>query len=387
MRHILLAATLLLAGSIGAAAQKRAARGGKKPAAKTEATATALQLADMAPATARLQVIDSVVCDREDFFSHIPLSKDCGEITTYDTFFAADGKRRGGAYVYVNEFADKCFYNDSTASGKSQLYTAEKIGGKWQRSRLVDELGNEYENVNYPYLMPDGVTLYFSATNKGNSFGGRDIFMTRLNSDSMKFYKPENAGLPYNSTADDICCIIDDMNQLGWLVSDRFQPKGKVCVYTFIPTSSRWTDGNPSMPEKRLEALARLTSIKDTWADANAVKEAKNRLAELKKSVRHTGTDTQSIAFPVNDNTVYRSVADFKSPTGRELYTKLTAMKKQMETDGKTLDIMRQAYSKAAATERNRIGTAIMKLEDEQLSLGKRIKELEKKIRNAENLL
>lgn len=33
--------------------------------------------------------------------------------------------------------------------------------------------------------------------------------------------------------------VIDEAKQLGWFVSDRYQPEGKVCVYLFIPNDNR----------------------------------------------------------------------------------------------------------------------------------------------------
>ena len=49
------------------------------------------------------------------------------------------------------------------------------------------------------------------------------------------FYIPDNYGLPYNSTANDYFLAIDERNNLGWLISDRYQPEDKVCIYIFVP--------------------------------------------------------------------------------------------------------------------------------------------------------
>ena len=86
--------------------------------------------------------------------------------------------------------------------------------------------------------MADGVTLYFAAQGV-NSMGGYDIFMSTFDLDKGVFYSPENIGLPFNSTANDYLLAIDDINHLGWLVTDRRQPEDKVCIYTFVPTASR----------------------------------------------------------------------------------------------------------------------------------------------------
>lgn len=41
--------------------------------------------------------------------------------------------------------------------------------------------------------------------------------------------------------------VIDEFNNLGWFASDRYQPEGKVCVYVFIPASSKQVYNYESM--------------------------------------------------------------------------------------------------------------------------------------------
>lgn len=375
----------ILSLSYSAMAQKRQVKS-KAKAVQTEAAAPSILMEDVLPATAKLVFVDSVVCSKDEFMSHIPLTRDCGRFVPHDEFFGKTGKAHNGSYVYENEFGDRCFYIDSTANAGKKMFTAEKLGGKWQTTRMVDELGNDFTDINYPYLMPDGVTLYFSAVNKNNSLGGHDIFMTRLDSESMRFYKPENIGLPYNSSANDYCCIIDDMNSLGWLVTDRFQPKGKVCVYTFIPSSERWTDGHSNISGKKLEVLAKITSIKDTWTDKKIVDDAKNRLKGLESQIPDGSSQNRDFMFVVNDNTVYKDISSFKSPTGRQMYSKLAEMKSSLQTDKRTLDLLRRQYSTAKGRDRKTISENIMILEKGTAKETDAIRDLEKKIRNAENL-
>ena len=46
-------------------------------------------------------------------------------------------------------------------------------------------------------------------------------------------------GFPFNSYANDYMLVIDETCNVGWFASDRYQPEGKVCIYTFIPNESR----------------------------------------------------------------------------------------------------------------------------------------------------
>ena len=73
---------------------------------------------------------------------------------------------------------------------------------------------------NYPYLTPDGKTLYFSS--KGhNSMGGYDIFKCTRADSSAAWSKPVNMGYPINSTYDDMLFIPDTVHQLAAYTSNR----------------------------------------------------------------------------------------------------------------------------------------------------------------------
>lgn len=352
---------------------------------------TGVVMQDLIPATAKLVIVDSIVTNKNDFMQHIPLSKACGKIMRYNDVFKDDKHHNDSKLIYINDFGDRCFFNDSTANGESLLFTAEKLGGKWQKPRALTELGADFQDADFPYLMPDGVTLYFSAKNKEKALGGRDIFMTRLNTDSMTFYKPENVGLPYNSNADEFCCIIDDINNLGWFVTNRRQPSGKVCIYTFVPTTKRWTDDNDEMSEKKLEGFAAITKIADTWTDKTEVNEAKNRLKSLleKNSSNDIAgsTNDSRLFFPVNDKIVYTSIDDFKSETGKKLFLEVKELKKEKENVLGQLGNLRVSYSNGNNAEKAKLSKTIIKLENYSENISSKIKIIEKKIRNAENLM
>ena len=86
-----------------------------------------------------------------------------------------------------------------------------------------------------------------------------------MNTDT--YLAPENVGMPFNSPTTIIVYVIDEFNNLGWFASDRYQPEGKVCVYVFIPASSKQVYNYENMDKSKLIKLAQLHSIKDTWTN------------------------------------------------------------------------------------------------------------------------
>lgn len=375
---------LLLTTCIAAQAQTKKKTTAKKAAVeKTDEQERAEMMYErMLSSTAQLLVIDSAVVDFADFINKIPLNKESGHISTYDAFFKTTGQP--SSYVHVNEFGNKAFFSKTDDNGHSRLYMADKLGGKWTGIRELSEFGDEFEDINYPFMMPDGTTLYFSAKGK-NGLGGYDIYVTRYDTDSARFYRPENLGLPYNSTGNDYFCLTDDFDELGWLVTDRRQADGKVCIYTFVPSQSRDVYDEELVDEDKLNSLAELRSIQDTWTDDGQIDAARKRQAAL--LARNNAVAKKAITFIVNDNTVYTSATDFKSPTNRERFAKLQEMKKDADEMAERLTAMRQNYSKGNTAAKNRLGSSIIKAEKSLETLRENIHKLEKEIRNTENMI
>lgn len=336
----------------------------------------------MLSSTARILFIDSVVADKSDFLDKIPLNKESGMIGTYNDIFSTSGNL--SSFVYINEFGNKMFFSISDDDGQHRLYSADKLDGQWTNRKSIDEFGDEFEDINYPFMMSDGVTLYFSAKSK-NGLGGYDIYVTMYDADSARFYKPENIGLPYNSKANDYYCIIDEFDEIGWLVTDRNQPEGKVCIYVFAPSSSREVYDGDAIGEVRLRNLAGITSIKDTWTDEKQLAAARVRLARLLHLKDESKAD--GIRFIVNDDTVYSSIEDFKSSENRERFIELSSKKKAFSAIAEKLDIYRKQYSLSNIEGKRRLTKTIKDLEEKYETFSLDISSLEKEIRNAENRL
>lgn len=325
----------------------------------------------MLESTAKIMVIDSAVVDKDDFLSSIPFNKELGTITY--------GK---GVSSYSNGYGDRRIYASGDSVSGRYLYITDKIGGKWNTAKKIDYFDSSLHSYEYPFLMSDGITLYFSA--KGSkSMGGYDIFTTNYDSDKGQFFDPVNYGLPYNSTANDYLLAIDDMDSLGWLVSDRFQPEGKVCIYTFVPTTTRKSFENDDIDDAELTGYAKLQKISDTWQFGNR-REALDRLNKLKELNLSKNNSKDKILFVVNDDIIYTKLSDFKTETSRKQFAELISLKEKVKTEEADISDMYDDYH-AAAKNRKRSMTA--KIKDAETSLDNlrnEINSLEKKIRKEE---
>ena len=326
-----------------AKAAVKAAKGAKP--APVIPTAEDLNFAKLLQSTAKVMFIDSLVTDADDVLKHIPLSSSCGKISIKKS---KDGK--GNEYFYTNEFEDKR-YSSVLKDSCHVLMVEERLGKRWDTAKKVELEG--VEDIICPYMMSDGVTLYFAAKGGEDSMGLYDIYYTVYDSDSHSFYKPQSLGLPFNSFGDETYYIIDEFNDLGYLVSNRRQPEGKTCIYIFQPTETRETYDVENMPEIELDRLARLKAIKDSQKDEEVLKSALSRLSAASQ-VKSTKKN-HSFEFTINEKLVYHNISDFRSSANQNLFPTYLTMKNNVETREKQLEDMRAKYHNGNKTLADRI--------------------------------
>lgn len=334
------------------------------------------------PSTAQIMFIDSVVTPKASFLESIPISREIGTLTTYNIYFGVDDQP-DNSFVYVNEMGNKRYFSKPGDDGLSRLYMQDRLGDTWSEAHEIADFDEEYTDIGCPFVLGDGVTMYFSA--KGaNSIGGSDLFVTRYDTEGSRFYMPENIGLPFNSRGDDLYYIVDEINGLGWLVTNRNQPADTVCVYTFVPSQSRTAYDN--VEGEQLERLASISAIADTWTDKAAYGEAMVRLEALRYEVKNNGAkEHDDIAFVINDEVTYHDKSEFRLKTSSEKFDKLIAKRKTLSDNEQRLMLLRDKYASANAKSRNGMRNDILSLEQSVEKLRMEIRQDEKDIRNAEN--
>ncbi len=145
-----------------------------------------------------------------------------------------------------------------TSDGGRQLVESHLLAdGTWEQPQSLGE-ALEGISANYPFLQPDGTTLYFAARGD-ESLGGYDIFISR--NDGDEFLQPQNIGMPYNSPYDDYLLAIDELTGAGWWATDRNRLDGKITIYVFVPQDLRI---NYAVNDPELTNRAFITSIKST---------------------------------------------------------------------------------------------------------------------------
>jgi hypothetical protein len=280
----------------------------------------------------------------------------------------------------MNQLGDKIFYAYPTGERRQyNLFTQIRLSDKWGDEKKLPANINAESNTNYPFILTDGVTIYFASEGNG-SIGGYDLFVTRYNIQSDSYLTPEQLGMPFNSLANDYLMVIDETKGLGWFVSDRNQPEDKVCVYLFIPDEQRRRIEGNDIEMKRSRAL--VTSIADSRKPEADYTEL-IRLAHAAMPAER-GEMRRDFEFIVNNQLVYYVWEDFKSPEARDFYEKYLNTGKQIETLAKRLDELRATYARRNRTGKEELKPAILQAEEQLYTLLQQPPSLEKRARNAE---
>lgn len=330
--------------------------------------------------TENVQVIDSIVVDKDQILSTYFLSEDCGMLEMYNNFF--ETSKQVASTVYINAKGDQAYYARTDGFGKFTLYTQSKLLDTWSDEKPLFPVETEKADNNYPFVLGDGLTLYFASKGNG-SIGGYDLFITRYNTNTSTYLASEQMGMPFNSPANDYLMVIDEAKGVGWFVSDRFQPEGKVCVYLFIPDETRKRIENTD-DEEWLRKRAALMSISDTWVNGNNYAEQIS-LARTDTDASHKKIE-HDFEFIVNDQTTYNSWNEFKSPEAKSFYEKVLGLKKQIENLEQRLEEARTSYSKGNKAAREQLKPTILNAENELATLFTQKNSWIKKARNTENM-
>ena len=364
---ILLLAILL---SLPMAAQKRKRNTRPKPAPVVEEPQEDPRITNMREMTQQIIIVDSIVVNKDQFLASIRLSSECGQLMNTGASF----RNQLQGTLYLNEMGNKVYFSQPDGH-QQQLYTADKLGNEWSKPQPLQGLSEGIDEASYPFMLTDGLTFYFAGKGE-ESIGGYDIFMTRYDSRSGSFLKPENIGMPFNSEANDYMYAIDEANRIGYFASDRRQPEGKVCIYIFIPSDTRKTYDNSKYTEEQIRNFADIASIADTWGDGSERKAALDRIKS-----KYATHDIPGQLVSTGDGA---SAVEFHSKEANSLYQKLLKEQNALDIVNSNLDMLRQKYHKANASERNSMKSEILKLEEQALQLNTSVKQLTKATRNAE---
>lgn len=311
-------------------------------------------------------IIDSTVVDKTDFIKKMKFTRELGTLSQNNEF---DGLKNIALSVFTTQRGDRQYFADME-NGNIDLFTKYKLLENWTEAEPLADLNSE-ANENFPFLMLDGVTLYFASDGE-ESMGGYDIFITRLNTSDNRFLKPENIGMPFNSPFNDYMMVIDELNKVGWFVSDRYLPEGKVAIYQFIPNAEKRI-----IRSENQDSIINKAQIKEFTILDDAVK------LSLQKTESKNTSSVNKIF--INDKISYSDASDFKSNEARNHFYQIEKLNEELKASTIELETLRESFANARNEENRRnIGSKIFTLEARLREIKPQIDKLTVKMRNEE---
>ena len=293
-----------------------------------------------------VQIIDSIIVDKNRFLDAYHLSSMSGSL----------GYMKDGSVFFENQLHDKRYYPYSPKEELStRLYSQQHYSNEWTEQQLLQIPGENMGNQQYPFVMPDGITIYFASTNE-KTIGGYDIFVTRYNSTNNTCYIPEQLGMPFNSIYNDYMLAIDEFNRVGYFASDRFMKPDDVVIYTFIPNEGKNILESKSVDE--LKRRAQIVSIRDSWRPEQNYAGLLNEIKEM--IAQEAQQEKRDFVFVIQDDRVYYVLDDFRDQKAKETYVQALALKEKESVLARQLDESRLSYAKGSAATKKVLSSSIL---------------------------
>lgn len=146
------------------------------------------------------------------------------ELPEYLPCFTADGN----TMIYTSQYA-----------GQEDFFQSEKIDGEWTKGINLGEPVNTMDNEGAQTISADGRFLVYTACNRREDFGSCDLyFAENING---QWTKPENIGMPVNSSAWDSQPSLSADGRTLYFVSSRVGGQGGKDIWvTYKMRNGKW---------------------------------------------------------------------------------------------------------------------------------------------------
>lgn len=315
-----------------------------------------------------IEIIDSVTVDKKNFLKYYNFSKDIGKLTVESK--RKSDKLQYEQVTYTTERGDRMYYSDLNGNN-TDIFSSFRLLDEWSEPKNLSDNVNSKHNENYPFLMLDGLTLFYASDGEG-SLGGYDIFMTKFSPNTRDFLLPENIGFPFNSPYNDYMMVIDEQRNIGWFASDRFLPQGRVTIYSFEHKPQK--EYFRSEDEMMLRNVARLKTFR---------RAEKLNIAPVPKKVGANINDDTGFRFVLSDSIIYTRYDEFKSDKALNIFKEWKVENDELAEIQLLMLAKRKQFNGIEDNEhKTELSNEIMNLE---LEIVKRKRKLDAKLIDASN--
>ncbi len=260
----------------------------------------------------KIEIIDRIDVPVSEYFKYIKLPSSAGKIMNSGSEMLKN-RRNMSDFAYSSEAGDIMMWSENSDEHQEVIMESDRLmDGTWDNPVNVGSVLNEGGNVRNPFLLTDGLTLYFSGDGEG-SMGGYDLFVASKDPVSGQFRQPTPLGYPFNSPYNEYMMAIDEDNGIGWWVTDRNRLDGQVSIYIFKTNDVR--KNYVADEEEDIVSLARIDDITVTQNPntdyACILKDIDTRFRQNKDS------GGNEFIFPMPGGRVATKLSDFSSSAAK----------------------------------------------------------------------
>lgn len=304
----------------------------------------------------KITVVDSILVDKDNFIRNYRLSTAAGRLLSPSQIMESGVRTiagKGPTIGYTNEFTDYMLWAQPDSTGVSRLAESVRlIDGSWSNPEWLPSILNfdsedaeddvEWQiplsNASYPFMLDDGVTLYYAAEGP-ESLGGYDIFEAQRDPSDGSYLKPRNIGMPFNSPYDDFMMAVDPVTGTGWWVSDRNLIEDKLTLYVYKFTDNR---ENVDPEDENLLAFATLSGWQDLQTD-----EERAEATALKKEIASIKQENQrpyDFTLSLPGGRVYHYYTEFHNSSAASKMRAYIELEKKVTRQRDSLAQLRNQY-------------------------------------------
>lgn len=288
----------------------------------------------------KIEIIDRIDVPAADFFKYIKLPSNSGKLLNPDASILKN-RHNLSDFAFTTEAGDVLLWSENNDNSKEVIMQSERLmDGTWESPVNVGDVLTDGGNARNPFMLTDGLTLYFSSDGDG-SMGGYDLFVATKDSGTGEFRQPMALGYPFNSPYNEYMMAIDEDNGIGWWVTDRNGLDDQVSVYIFKTNDVR--KNYIQEEEDDIVALARVEDISITQnPDTDYAKILKDIDSRYGKNKATVNTD---FIFPMQGERVAKRLSDFRSASAkRNMQQYLQALDEHNSLEKKLTDLRKQYH-------------------------------------------
>lgn len=284
----------------------------------------------------QLVILDSITVPKTDFFNAYKLPFSAGSLGNAS---AIPFEQADADYVFTNEGNDFKMWAQPDTAGTYRIVESIRLtDGSWHEPSTAPDILNNGGNAIFPFMMSDGVTLYFASDNE-ESLGGYDIFVATRDAADGEYLQPQNMGMPYNSPYDDYLLAIDELNGVGWWATDRNQLGEDITIYVFKVNDLRKNYNGEDT--ENIPDLAFIRDYKATWGEEDYTP----LLEEIRAITPGQVKKQVDFIFPMRGSVTYTTLDDFQTSAGKAMMKKYLSAEKAFNQKLQRLSDLRHKFA------------------------------------------